>query len=133
MKRLTMLTVAAALVGGVLVLSQHGKASAFATPNRQCPPVLTLGANLGRGPAIRILTHNMSCSRALGIVRAMVSGVGVTFIGNPQGRASQFRWRLYGLPGWTCYGDGSGFPEGGAGGDCAMGSSTVEWYHASTR
>ena len=59
------------------------------------------------------------------------SGVGVTFVGaTPQGRVYQFRWKLYGFPGWTCYGDGSGFPERGAGGDCSKGGGTVEWYHA---
>jgi hypothetical protein len=44
------------------------------------------------------------------MVQAMESGVGVTFVGDPEGPASQFRWKLYGLPGWTCFGDGSGFP-----------------------
>jgi hypothetical protein len=58
------------------------------------------------------------------------SGVGVTFVGNPEGPASQFRLKLYGLPGWTCYGDGSGFPGHGAGGYCTKGGATVEWYHA---
>ena len=61
----------------------------------------------------------------------MESQVGVTFIGNPEGAAYQFRWTIYGLPGWTCHGDGSGFPEGGAGGVCTKGSATVEWWHAS--
>ena len=32
--------------------------------------------------------------------------------------------------GWTCFGDGSGFPGHGAGGDCSKGAATVEWYHA---
>jgi len=54
----------------------------------------------------------------------------VTFVGNPEGPASQFRWKLYGLPGWTCFGDGSGFPGHGAGGVCTKAGATVEWYHA---
>ena len=64
------------------------------------------------------------------MVRAMESGVGVTFVGNPEGPASQFRWKLFGLPGWTCFGDGSGFPGHGEGGDCSKGAAAVEWYHA---
>jgi hypothetical protein len=59
-----------------------------------------------------------------------MSDVGVTFVGNPEGAADQFRWKLYGFPGWTCYGDGSGFPEGGAGGHCSEGRHAVEWWHA---
>jgi hypothetical protein len=51
-------------------------------------------------------------------------------VGNPEGPASQFRWKLYGLPGWTCFGDGSGFPGHGEGGDCSKGVAAVEWYHA---
>lgn len=80
-------------------------------------------------PAIRIFTLDAPCAEGLGIVRAMVSGVGVTFVGKPNGGAYQFRWKLYGFPGWTCYGDGSGFPEGGAGGDCTKGGHGIEWYH----
>lgn len=47
----------------------------------------------------------MSCGKALAIVRAMVSNVGLSLVGNPEGAAYQFRWKLYGFPGWTCYGD----------------------------
>jgi hypothetical protein len=128
-KRLAVFIVAVALLSGTALLVQHGRATAFAQPNHQCPSVPTLNG-FKRGYAIRISTHDVSCAEALGIVRAMVSHVGVTFVGNPEGAASQFRWKLYGLPGWTCYGDGSGFPGHGAGGDCTKGGATVEWYHA---
>jgi hypothetical protein len=74
--------------------------------------------------------RNVSCAEALTVVRAKESGIGVTFVGNPEGPASQFRWKLYGLPGWTCFGDGSGFPGHGAGGVCTKAGATVEWYHA---
>jgi hypothetical protein len=127
-RRLTVI-VAVVLLGGTALLVQHGRATAYAPPDHRCPSVPTLYA-FKRAPAIRILTHDVSCTEALGIVRAMISGVGVTFVGNPNGPASQFRWKLYGFPGWTCYGDGSGFPEGGAGGDCTKGPATVEWWHA---
>jgi len=128
-KRLTVIIVAVALLGGVGLLVQHGRATAFAPPDHQCPSVPSL-SGFKRGYAIRISTHSVSCAEALGIVRAMVSDIGVTFVGNPEGPASQFRWKLYGLPGWTCYGDGSGFPGHGAGGACTRGSATVQWYHA---
>lgn len=128
----------ALLAAGAALLIQHGRATAYAHQH-QCPSVSTLDA-FKHGPALRILTSDVSCAEALAIVRAMLSGVGVTFSGNPD-NASSFRWTLYGLPGWTCYGDGSGFPEGGAGGLCAKGAvpaewrlggaaGTVEWYHA---
>jgi hypothetical protein len=130
MTKITSIIVGVAVLVCAAFLVQHGRATAFSPPNHQCPSVPTLNV-FKRGPAIRILTHDVSCAAALGIVRAMLSGVGVTFVGNPNGAAAQFRWKLYGLPGWTCYGDGSGFPEGGAGGDCSRGSATVEWYHAS--
>jgi hypothetical protein len=126
---LTVVIVAVALFGGTVVLVQQGGATAAAPTNHECPSVSTLNG-FKRAPAIRIFMHGMSCSEALGIVRAMVSGVGVTFVGNPEGGAYQFRWKLYGFPGWTCFGDGSGFPEGGAGGDCSNGAAAVEWYHA---
>jgi len=127
-KRLIVI-VAVVLLGGAGLLMQQGGATAEAPTNHQCPSVPTL-YNFKRGPAIRSFTHDVSCAEALRIVRAMVSGVGVTFVGNPEGGAYQFRWKLYGFPGWTCYGDGSGFPEGGAGGDCSKGGALVEWYHA---
>ena len=118
-----------ALLGGMALLIQHSRATAYAPPNHQCPSVPTLNG-FGRGDQIRISTRAVSCAEALGVVRAKESGVGVTFVGNPEGPASQFRWKLYGLPGWTCYGVGSGFPGHGAGGVCAKGGATVEWYHA---
>lgn len=94
----------------------------------RCPVVASEGL---RSPvSIRLFTHGLSCARALEVARAMISGVGVTFSGDPND-ASTFRWTLYGLPGWTCFGDGSGFPEGGAGGICAKGQAVVEWYHTS--
>jgi hypothetical protein len=123
--------VAVGLFAGATLLVWHGRATAHAPVNHQCPSVPTLNG-FKRAVAIRILTRDVSCAQALGVVRAMVSDVGVTFLGNPEGPASQFRWKLYGLPGWTCYGDGSGFPEGGAGGVCTKGGATVEWYHALT-
>jgi hypothetical protein len=129
MKGLTAVIVGVALLGGTALLVQHGQATAYAPANHQCPSVPSLNG-FNRGYAIRISTHDVSCAEALGIVRAMVSDIGVTFVGNPEGAAAQFRWRLSGLPGWTCYGDGSGFPGHGAGGDCSRGSATVEWYHA---
>jgi hypothetical protein len=124
--------IAVALLGGVALLTQHGRASAYAEATHRCASVPTLNAvtGVGHGPAIRLFTRNVSCSEALGIVRAMISGVGVTFSGDPD-NASSFRFTLFGLPGWTCHGDGSGFPEGGAGGLCTKGGATVEWYHAS--
>lgn len=128
MKRVTVI-VAVALLGGAALLVQLGGATAYAPANHQCPSVATLHG-FKRAAAIRILTRDVSCAEGLGVVRAMESDVGVTFVGNPEGPASQFRWKLYGLPGWTCYGDGSGFPEGGAGGVCTKGGATVEWYHA---
>ena len=82
------------------------------------------------GYPILIQTRNVSCAQASTMVQAMESGVGVTFVGNPEGPASQFRWKLYGLSGWTCFGDGSGFPGRGEGGDCSKGAATVDWYHA---
>jgi hypothetical protein len=128
-RRLTLIIVAVALLGGVGLLAQHGRATAFAPPNHRCPAVPSLN-ELKRGYPILIQTRNVSCAEALTVVRAKESSVGVTFVGNPEGPASQFRWKLYGLPGWTCYGDGSGFPGHGAGGACSRGSATVEWYHA---
>jgi hypothetical protein len=128
-KRLTILIVAVALLSGTALLVQHGRATASAPPNHNCPSVSTLNGFKPADP-LRISTRDASCAEALVVVRAMVSNVGVTFIGNPEGPASQFRWKLYGLPGWTCFGDGSGFPGRGAGGDCTKGGATVEWYHA---
>jgi hypothetical protein len=126
---LTVVIVAMALFGGAALLVQHGRATAYAPPNHQCPSVSTLNG-FGHGYPLRISTRDASCAEALVVVRAMTSGVGVTFLGNPEGPADQFRWKLYGLPGWTCYGDGSGFPGHGAGGSCSKGSATVQWYHA---
>jgi hypothetical protein len=128
-KRLTVFVAMVALLSGTALLAQHGRATAFAPPNHQCPAVPSL-TGLKRGYPILIQTRNVSCAEALTIVRAMASNIGVTFVGNPEGPASQFRWKLYGLPGWTCFGDGSGFPGHGAGGDCTKGGATVEWYHA---
>ena len=129
MKRLTVLIVAVALLSGTALLVQHGRATAYAPPNHQCPPVPSLNG-FTRGDPILVQTRNVSCAEALTVVRAKESNIGVTFVGNPEGPASQFRWKLYGLPGWTCYGDGSGFPGRGAGGVCTKGGATVEWYHA---
>ncbi len=129
MRRLTALVVGIALLACAALLVQHGRATAYGPTDHQCPSVPSLNG-FKRGYAIRISTHDVSCAEALGVVRAMVSDIGVTFVGNPEGPASQFRWKLYGLPGWTCYGDGSGFPGHGVGGACARGSATVEWYHA---
>ena len=123
------LIVAILLLSGTAVLARHGHATAYAAADHRCPSVPTLYA-FKRGPALRIIARGVSCAEALGIVRAMTSGVGVAFVGNPNGPASQFRWKLYGFPGWTCFGDGSGFPEGGAGGDCAKGPAGIEWWHA---
>ena len=120
---------AMAVLGGAVLLAGHGRATAFAPPNHNCPAVPTL-RGFKRGYPILMQTRNVSCAQALTMVQAMESGVGVTFVGNPEGPASQFRWKLYGLPGWTCFGDGSGFPGHGAGGYCTKGSATVEWYHA---
>lgn len=119
----------ALLAAGAALLVERGRATAEAPADHRCPSVSTLNG-FKRGPAIRSFTHDASCAEALGIVRAMVSRVGVTFVGNPEGGAYQFRWKLDGFPGWMCYGDGSGFPEGGAGGDCSKGGHAVEWYHA---
>jgi hypothetical protein len=125
---LTVISMAVVLLGGTALLVQHGRATAYAQPNHQCPSVSTLNG-FGHGDSLRISTRDASCAEALGVVRAMVSGVGVTFSGDPN-NAGSFRWKLYGLPGWTCHGDGSGFPGHGAGGVCTKGSATVEWYHA---
>jgi hypothetical protein len=62
--------------------------------------------------------------------RWLPGGTALTFVGKREGPASQFRWKLYGLPGWTCFGDGSGFPAHGEAGDCSNGAADVEWYHA---
>ena len=129
MKRLRVLIVAVALLGGTALLIEHGRATAFSPANHNCPAVPTL-RSFKRGYPILIQTRNVSCAQALAMVQTMESGVGVTFVGNPEGPASQFRWKLYGLPGWTCFGDGSGFPGHGEGGDCSKGVATVEWYHA---
>jgi hypothetical protein len=129
MRKLTVLIMGVALLVCVALFVQHGPATAFSPPNHRCSSVPSLNG-FKPGYAIRISTHSVSCTEALGIVRAMVSGIGVTFVGNPEGPAAQFRWKLHGFPGWTCYGDGSGFPGHGAGGDCSRGSATVEWYHA---
>lgn len=116
-------------LSGTALLVRHGQATAYAPPNHQCPSVPTL-KGFGRGYPLRISTRATSCTEALGIARAMMSGVGVSFVGNPEGGAYQFRWKLYGMPGWTCHGDGAGFPGHGAGGVCTKGAATVEWYHA---
>ena len=129
MKKLTVLIVTVALLGGTALFVQHGQATANASSNHQCPAVPSLNG-FKHGYPILIQTRNVSCAQALIIVQAKESGIGVIFVGNPEGPASQFRWKLYGLPGWTCYGDGSGFPGHGAGGNCTKGSATVEWYHA---
>jgi hypothetical protein len=127
-KRLAVIAVVVLLAGTALLVRQGG-ATAQAPASHACPLVPTLNG-FKRARAIRSFTHDVSCAEALAIVRAMVSNVGVTFVGNPEGAAYQFRWKLYGFPGWTCYGDGSGFPEGGAGGHCSKGGATVEWWHA---
>ncbi len=106
-------------------------AHAYPAPTHECPSVSTL-YGFKHAASLRLLTRSASCAEALGIVRAMISHVGVTFVGNPEGAAGQFRWTLYGFPGWTCHGDGSGFPEGGAGGVCTKGGAVVEWYHEAT-
>src|ERR1700690_2970025 len=109
------LIVAVALLSGTaLLVVQHGRATAFSAPDHHCPAVPTL-RSFKRGYPILIQTRNVSCAQALTMVQAMESGVGVTFVGNPEGPASQFRWKLYGLLGWTCFGDGSGFPGHGEG------------------
>ena len=100
-----------ALLSATALLVQRGRATAAAPPNHDCPSVTTLDG-FGHGHPLVIQTRNMSCTEALTVIRAMVSGVGVTFSGNPD-NASSFRWKLYGLPGWTCFGDGSGFPGHG--------------------
>ena len=128
-KRLAVFLTAVALLGGAALVVQHGRAAAYAPTSHTCPVVPTLHG-FKAGPAIRSFTRDASCAEALEMVRAMESGVGVAFLGNPEGAAYQFRWKIYGLPGWTCHGDGSGFPEGGAGGACTKGGATVEWYHA---
>jgi hypothetical protein len=127
-KRLTALIAVVALLSATALLVQRGRATAAAPPNHDCPSVTTLDG-FGHGHPLVVQTRNVSCTEALTVIRAMVSGVGVTFSGNPD-NASSFRWKLYGLPGWTCFGDGSGFPGHGAGGDCTNGAATVEWYHA---
>jgi hypothetical protein len=126
-KRLAVIVVVALLAGATL-LARQGGAIGQAPTSHACPLVPTLNG-FKRAHAIRSFTHDVSCAEALGIVRAMVSNVGVTFVGNPEGAAYQFRWKLYGFPGWTCYGDGSGFPEGGAGGHCSKAGASVEWWH----
>ena len=127
MRRLLVI-VGIVLLGGAAVAIRHGRATAYAPPNHHCAAVASHG--LAHTYPILIQTRDVSCVEALTVVRAMVSNVGVTFVGNPNGPASQFRWKLYGLPGWTCYGDGAGFPGHGAGGTCAKGGATVQWYHA---
>jgi hypothetical protein len=128
-KRLAALGIAVAALGAAALLTQHGRAGAYAPPNHDCAAVPSLNG-LKRGYPILIQTRGVTCAQALTIVRAKNSGVGVTFVGNPQGPAAQFRWKLSGLPGWTCFGDGSGFPGHGMGGDCTKGGATVAWYHA---
>jgi hypothetical protein len=128
-KKLTVFIAAVVVLSGAALLAQHGRATAYAPPNHRCSTVPSLNG-LKRGYPILIQTLNVSCAQALIIVQAKESGIGVTFVGNPEGPASQFRWKLYGLPGWTCYGDGSGFPGHGVGGSCTRGSATVQWYHA---
>jgi hypothetical protein len=127
-KRLTVFIVAVGLLSGTALFVQRGRATAYAPPNHQCPAVPSLNG-FTRGYPILMQTRNVSCAEALTVVRAMRSNIGVTFSGNPD-NASSFRWKLYGLPGWTCFGDGSGFPGHGAGGVCTKGAATVEWYHA---
>jgi hypothetical protein len=128
-KRLTALIVAVAALGGTALLAGHGRATAFSPPNHNCPAVPSL-SGFKHGHPILMQARNVSCAEALSIVQAKESGIGVTFVGNPEGPASQFRWKLYGRPGWTCFGDGAGFPGHGAGGVCTKGAATVEWYHA---
>jgi hypothetical protein len=86
-KRLTVLIVAVALLGGTALLTEHGQATAFSPSNHNCPAVPTL-RGFKRGYPILIQTHNVSCAQALTMVQAMESGVGVTFVGNPEGSAS---------------------------------------------
>ncbi len=127
-KKLTLLVVALALVSAMALAVHHGRATAFSPPNHRCPAVPSLNG-LKHGYPILIQTRAVSCAAALTVVRAKESNVGVTFMGNPNGPAAQYRWRLEGLPGWTCFGDGSGFPGHGEGGACTRGADTVEWYH----
>lgn len=128
-KRLSVLVAAIALVATAALIVHRTRATAFSPPIHTCPSVPTL-RGFTRGYPLVIQARNVSCAEALTIVRARNSNVGVTFVGNPAGPAAQFRWKLSGLPGWTCYGDGSGFPGHGMGGDCSKGGAAVEWYHA---
>ena len=80
MKRLTVLILALVLFGGVALLVQHGRATAYAPPNHECPSVPSL-TGFKRGYPILIQTRNVSCAEALTVVRAMESNIGVTFIG----------------------------------------------------
>ena len=128
MKRLVALIVTAVVLGSVALFAGHGRATASALL-AHCPSVSTLNGFKHSYPLV-VEARGASCAEALAVIRAMVSGVGVTFQGNPNGAAYQFRWKLYGLLGWTCVGDGSGFPGHGAGGDCSKAGATVEWYHA---
>jgi len=114
MKRLTVVIVGVAVLACAALLVQQGRATAYSPTNHRCPSVSTLNGFTHSYP-LRIFTHDLSCKEAMGIVRTMVSGVGVSFTGNPD-NASSFRWKLYGFPGWTC--------------DCSRGSASVEWYHA---
>lgn len=126
--RLILLSLLALLLLPSAALAEPGTDTAYGVLHRQCPSVPML-YGFKRSASLRLLTRGASCAEALGIVRAMLSRAGVSFVGNPNGSASQFRWKLYGYPGWTCHGDGSGFPEGGAGGVCTKGGAVVEWYH----
>ncbi len=122
MKRMVLI-VGLALAG---VLAGLQLASGYVPANHRCPPVSNfVGLNLTkvlRGSTL-IRGRNVTCAEALGVVRAQASGVGVTFSGNPE-NASSFRFKLYGLPGWTCYGDK---------GYCAKGGAAVEWESSSAQ
>ena len=85
MKGLTVIIAAVALLGGTALLTGHGRATAFSAPNHNCPAVPTL-RSFKRGYPILIQTRNVSCAQALTFVQAMESGVGVTFVGNPEPR-----------------------------------------------
>ena len=85
MKRLTVLIVAVALLGGTALLTEHGRATAFSAPNHNCPAVPTL-RSFKRGYPILIQTRNVSCAQALTMVQAMESGVGVTLSATPKVR-----------------------------------------------
>jgi hypothetical protein len=74
-KRLTVI-VAVALLSGTALLVPHGRATASAPANHQCPPVSSLDG-FAHGAAIRILTRDVSCAEVLVVVPAKESNMGV--------------------------------------------------------